>query len=78
MNTVQNGKGDRPRNNWSPNWYAGYDAVDWCRQPIEHESHAHKKAAIMEFNGKRQQGADICKANDSVLKTNLSPESIRS
>lgn len=31
MNTVQNGKGDRPRNNWGENWYSGYDAIDWRR-----------------------------------------------
>jgi hypothetical protein len=29
MNTVQNGKGSRARNNWGKAWYAGYDAVDW-------------------------------------------------
>jgi hypothetical protein len=32
MNTVQNGKGDTPRNNWGPRWYSGYDAVDWGRE----------------------------------------------
>jgi hypothetical protein len=32
MNTVQNGKGDRPRNNWGPTWYSGYAAVDWRRR----------------------------------------------
>jgi hypothetical protein len=61
MNTVQNGKGDRPRNNWSANWYARYDAVDWCRQPIKQESPAHKEGAMMESNGKRYQGADIAR-----------------
>ena len=29
VNTVQNGKGDRPRSNWGPKWYAGYAAVNW-------------------------------------------------
>jgi len=29
VKTVQNGKGDRPRNNWGPKWYAGYAAIDW-------------------------------------------------
>lgn len=29
MKTVQNGKGDRPRNNWGTKWYAGYAAIDW-------------------------------------------------
>jgi len=29
MNTVQNGKGDLPRNNWGPDWYAGYEAIGW-------------------------------------------------
>jgi len=78
MNTVQNGKGDRPRNNWGPNWYERYDAVNWCRRPIKLESHAHNEAAIMEVNGKRQERADICKTTDPVLKTDPNPESIRS
>ena len=29
MNTVQNGKGDRPRNNFGSRWYSGYAAIDW-------------------------------------------------
>jgi hypothetical protein len=29
MNTVQNGKGDRPRNNWGPQWYSGYASIAW-------------------------------------------------
>jgi hypothetical protein len=29
MNTVQNGKGDRSRNNWGSKWYAGYAGVNW-------------------------------------------------
>jgi hypothetical protein len=33
MNTVQNGKGDSPRNNWGPKWYDGYTAIDWHREP---------------------------------------------
>jgi hypothetical protein len=78
MNTVQNGKGDRPRNNWSANWYTRYDAVDWRRHPIKPESQAHEEAAVMRFNGKRYQDANISKAKDPVLKTDLSPESIRS
>ena len=78
MNSVQNGKGDRPRNNWGPNWYAKYDAVDWCRRPIKQVSHVHNEAVIKEVNGNRHEGADICKANDLVLKTNPNPESIRS
>ena len=78
MNSVQKGKGDRPRNNWGPNWYAKYDAVDWCRRPTKQESHAHNGAAIMEVNGKRHEDPDICKANNSVLKRELSPESISS
>ncbi len=32
MSTVQNGKGDRPRNNWGPEWYAGYAAINWHQQ----------------------------------------------
>ena len=32
MNTVNNGKGDRPRNNWSTGWYEGYDTIDWHRK----------------------------------------------
>ena len=32
MNTVQNGKGDRPRNNWGSDWYAGYDAMDFRKK----------------------------------------------
>ena len=78
MNSVQNGKGDRPRNNWGPNWYERYDAVNWCRRPIKQESHDHNGAAIMEVNGKRHERADICKATDPVLKTDPNPESIRS
>jgi len=35
MNTVQNGKGDRPRNNWGPQWYAGYTAINWHPQAAE-------------------------------------------
>jgi hypothetical protein len=38
MSTVQNGKGDRPRNNWGSSWYSGYDAIDWRRK--EHEQGA--------------------------------------
>jgi len=29
MNTVHNGKGDRPRNNWGPKWYTGFAAINW-------------------------------------------------
>ena len=29
MNTVQNGKGDSPRNNCGQRWYSGYAAIDW-------------------------------------------------
>jgi hypothetical protein len=29
MNTVQNGKGERPRNNWGPKWHAGHGAIHW-------------------------------------------------
>jgi alkylhydroperoxidase family enzyme len=29
MNTVQNGKGDRSRNNWGPDWYSNYAAIQW-------------------------------------------------
>ncbi|MGO8700069.1 MAG: carboxymuconolactone decarboxylase family protein [Limisphaerales bacterium] len=29
MNTVQNGKGDHPRNNWGPDWYANFEAIKW-------------------------------------------------
>jgi len=32
MNTVQNGKGDRPRSNWGSKWYGRYEAIDWHRQ----------------------------------------------
>ncbi|HVM46481.1 MAG TPA: hypothetical protein VMU04_00570 [Candidatus Acidoferrum sp.] len=35
MNTVQNGKGDRARNNWGAKWYLGYEAIDWHRQKGE-------------------------------------------
>ena len=31
MKTVQNGKGDRPRNNYGSNWCAGYDTINWHR-----------------------------------------------
>jgi hypothetical protein len=31
MNTVQNGKGDRARNNWGSEWYGGYEAINWHR-----------------------------------------------
>jgi len=31
MNTVQNGKGDSPRNNWGPKWCAGHDVINWHR-----------------------------------------------
>ena len=31
MNNARYGKGDRPRNNWGPKWYAGYTAVNWHR-----------------------------------------------
>ena len=31
MNTVQNGKGSKPRNNWGKNWDARWDAIDWRR-----------------------------------------------
>jgi len=44
MNTVQNGKGDSPRNNWGPDWYARYDAIDWRRQPPKKEFPAQKEA----------------------------------
>jgi hypothetical protein len=37
MNTVQNGKGDRPRNNWGADWYAGYDAIDWRQELTKQE-----------------------------------------
>jgi hypothetical protein len=43
MNTVQNGKGDRPRNNWGPNWYAGYDAIVRRRQPRKQEPPTHRE-----------------------------------
>jgi hypothetical protein len=33
MNTIQNGKGDLPRNNWGPKWYAGYASIDWHPAP---------------------------------------------
>jgi hypothetical protein len=32
MNGAQYGKGDRPRNNWGPKWYASYDTINWHRQ----------------------------------------------
>lgn len=41
MNTVQNGKGDRPRNNWGRKWYAGYVAINW------HHSNAHTNNNLM-------------------------------
>src|ERR1039458_1455516 len=31
MNTVQNGNGSKPRNNWGKNWDARWDAIDWQR-----------------------------------------------
>jgi hypothetical protein len=31
MNTDQNGKGSKPRNNWGKNWDARWDAIDWRR-----------------------------------------------
>ena len=35
MNTVQNGKGDRPRNNWGLKWYSGYEAINWHKEKDE-------------------------------------------
>jgi hypothetical protein len=32
MNTVENGKGDQPRNNWGTHWYLGYESIDWHGQ----------------------------------------------
>jgi hypothetical protein len=29
MNTIQNGKGSRPRNNWGKAWTEGFEAIDW-------------------------------------------------
>jgi hypothetical protein len=43
MNTVQNGKGDRPRNNWDPNWYEGCDAIVRRRQPFKQAPPIHRK-----------------------------------
>ena len=31
MNGARYGKGDRPRNNWGPQWYTGYDTINWHR-----------------------------------------------
>ena len=76
MNTVQNGKGDRPRNNWSPDWRAKYDAIDWHRQPIQQESNAQNNAATMEFNGMRQQFVDIRGSNEPATKTEPNSDSI--
>lgn len=35
MSSGQNGKGDRPRNNWGHEWYEGYDAINWHRKEPE-------------------------------------------
>jgi hypothetical protein len=48
MDTVQNGKGDSPRNNWGPSWYNRYDEINWHRPdqtqtrfiPSERSGHA--------------------------------------
>ena len=50
MNTVANGKGDRPRNNWGRSWYSRYDSIDWDkesgrRSPVENGTLQNKQAA---------------------------------
>ena len=42
MNTIQNGKGDRARNNWGREWYDGYDAIDWRRNARKTENAPHR------------------------------------
>ena len=71
MNTVQNGKGDRARNNWSRNWRVGYDAIDWNREPFLQESPAPRRNENMEFNCEMAPVASLRKANDPISRTDL-------
>jgi hypothetical protein len=49
MNTVQNGKGSKPRNNSSHAWYVNWDAINWYRNKFtdfgrtKHEIHIERK-----------------------------------
>jgi len=45
MNTVQNGKGDRARNNWGEGWYAGFAAIHWDRKGQEREDAPEKDSS---------------------------------
>lgn len=44
MNTVQNGKGDRPRNNSSPQWYENYESINWHRNDTKRQDEAAEEA----------------------------------
>jgi hypothetical protein len=62
MNTVKNGKGDRPRNNWGPLWDVGYAGVDWQR---DREQQASKAGAEDGDREKRSCGSPEreCRSN---------------
>jgi hypothetical protein len=41
MNGAKYGKGDRPRNNWGQNWYAGYTTINWSKPSNYLTNHRH-------------------------------------
>lgn len=78
MSTVQNGKGDRPRNNWGPEWYAGYAAINWHQQAEVPNAEEYSK--IPSIAGEASIGNSTKlrnQASGSGLRTRASSAQIR-
>jgi hypothetical protein len=66
MNSGQNGKGDRPRNNWGLNWYSGYDAINWPRQRQRQESPNRRETGRATGQGSSSERANIEKTTSAM------------
>jgi hypothetical protein len=72
MNTVQNGKGDNPRNNWGPEWYDGYDAIDWHRWPPNQKPPTSGTDENTNHNGGTVPAENIRQENESAPRRSQS------
>ena len=74
MNTVQNGKGDHPRNNWGPTWYTGYDAIQWRQPRSTRESPPQGIDENTKPNRENAPDADVRDAADSRPETYMTED----
>jgi hypothetical protein len=68
MNTVQNGKGDRPRNNWGTDWYAGYNAINWPREQSNQESPTYREGENPKSNREIMHPVNVHQTNESTSR----------